>query len=244
MKRALVTGAGVRLGRAIALALARAGYDLVLHANRSLEDVERVAADVQALGREARIETADLSDVDALRALAARIEGPLDLLVNNAGLYEVVPFAAITQAQYRRLQAVNIDAPFFLTQALLPSLRAASAPCIVNIVDIMAERPEAQLAHYAPTKAALVALTKTLALELAPHIRVNGVAPGTVLLPENLSDDAREQLLRSVPLHREGRAEDIAGAVVYLAGAPYVSGSILSVDGARSTGLFLPSATS
>lgn len=237
MPLAVVTGAGVRLGRAIALALARAGYDLVLTANRSVDDVNHVANEARALGRQAMVRRADLSDeseVDRLGSDLRAIIPTVDLLVHNAGVFEQVPFSSITRAQYRRMQAINLEAPFFLTQALLPALEASSAPSIVLLADIAGERPMNRYAHYSVSKAGVVMLTRALAVELGPKIRVNAVAPGTVLFPEDFEQAERERIVRRVPLRREGTADDVAEAVVYLARAPYVSGQVLAVDGGRS----------
>ena len=240
-KKALVTGAGVRLGRAIALALAEAGYDVVLHAHRSGAARDDVARAVQALGRRTFTETADLSDPDAVDALGARIarDHPvLDAIVHNAGLFEQVAYEDITRAQYRRMMAVQIDAPFFLTQALLPSLRAAHDPVVVHITDVAATRPVTRYAHYSVSKAALEMLTRALATELGPRIRVNAVAPGTVMFPADFDEAARARILARIPLGREGTAEDVARAVRFLVvDGPYVSGQTLAVDGARGSHL-------
>lgn len=236
MPLALVTGAGIRVGRAVALGLAREGFDVVVHANRSIEAAAETAAAVRALGREAFVEQADLADpaaVDALGDKLAAAHPVLDVIVHSAGLFEQVPFPHISRAQYRTMQAVNLDAPFFLTQRLLPSLERAADPCILHIVDIAAERPMNRYAHYSVSKAGLLMLTRALAVELGPKVRVNGISPGTVAFPEDFTAEQREQILRRVPLKREGTPEDIAQAAVYLVRAPYVSGVIIPVDGGR-----------
>jgi pteridine reductase len=238
MATAFITGAGIRIGRAVALALGRAGFDLALHANRSVEGLESLAQELRGLGRQVTLYSADLSDARAVDELGARVRAAhpaLDVLVNNAGLFEQVPFGAISREQYRTMLAVNLDAPFFLTQALLPSLRAAPQPLVVNVTDIGGERPIPEHAHYSVSKAGLIMLTRALAVELAPHIRVNGVSPGTVAFPESYGPEAREAVLRRIPMGREGSVEDIARTVVFLAReAPYITGQILSVDGGRS----------
>jgi pteridine reductase len=234
---ALVTGAGIRVGRAVAEALAVAGWDLVLHAHRSVEPVAEVAREARALGRRVEIVAADLSDpaaVDGLgRDLRARLPA-LDLLVHNAGLFERVEFADIGREQLRRMMAVNLEAPFFLTQALLPSLLAAPDPLVVHVTDIAGERPVPRYAHYTVSKAGLVALTRALAVELAPKVRVNAVSPGTVAFPEDFDEEARKRVLARVPLRREGNPADVAEAVLYLTRARYVTGQVLAVDGGRS----------
>ena len=148
MKRAFVTGAGIRVGRATALALADAGYDLVLHSNSS--PLEEIAWEVRNRGRQAFCYQADLADPEAVDRLGAelRVRHPrLDLVVHNAGIFERIPFGEIDRARYRRMQAINVEAPFFLTQALLPSLLAAEAPCVIHITDIAADRPYEGYAH-------------------------------------------------------------------------------------------------
>lgn len=242
MARALITGAGIRVGRAIALALADAGYDLIVHANRSADSAEQLAAEVRARSRDAVVVQADLSQPDGVTALArcvAKIRAPLDVLVHNAGLYRAVPFADISRAAYRTMQAINLEAPFFLTQALLPKLRAAPAGAlVVHITDIAAERAEVPYTHYMVSKAGLLALTRSLAVELAPEIRVNAVAPGTVAFPSDFPDSQAQAIRARIPLGRVGAPEDIARAVVFLArDGGYITGQVINVDGGRSAWL-------
>src|SRR5690606_29568455 len=136
---------------------------------------------------------------------------------------------------YRSMQAINLEAPFFLTQALLPLLERGRSPLVLHIGDIGGERAEPGYAHYAVSKAGLVMLTRALAVELAPRIRVNAVSPGTVAFPEAMDEEARREILARIPMGREGDCEDVARAAVFLAlEAPYVTGQILAVDGGRS----------
>lgn len=243
--RALITGAGVRLGRATALQLAQAGFDLVLHVHRSREGAEAVAAQARALGRRAEILQADLSQPEDCARLAeeALAGGPLDALVNNAALYEQRALADITLAEWERMLAVNTRAPFLLIQALAPSLAQSAlrgGGAVVNIGDIGGERPEPGFAHYSVSKAGILMLTRCLAAELAPKVRVNAVSPGAVLFPVEMPEAERAAILRTVPLAREGRAEDIAAAVAFLiTQAPYVTGHTLNVDGGRLTSQLL-----
>lgn len=242
MPTALVTGAGVRVGRAIALALAQAGHDLLLHANNSLSSAEQVATEARALGRSVSVLRADLSDplgVESLAAAVGRATPVLDVLVHNAALYELLPFQDITRRAWSRMLAVNLEAPFFLSQALLPVLQAAPSPLIVHITDVGAERPErAGHAHYSVSKAGLLMLTRALALELAPQVRVNAVAPGPIAFPASFSEEERKQVLERTPLGREGSVEDVARAVLFLVQhAPYMTGQVINVDGGRSASL-------
>ncbi len=241
MPTAVVTGAGQRLGLCIAETLLSRGCDLHLCVNRSRDGAEGVAEKARQQGRAAHVHQADLSDLEEVRRLAGAIlkKSPvLDVVVHNAGLFEKVAFGDISVAHYRRMLAVNVDAPFFLSQALLPALQTGTDPSIVHITDIGSERPLSGYAHYSVSKAGLDMLSRALAVELAPTVRVNAVAPGTVMFPEDYDEKTRAQILKRIPLQREGRAEDIASAVAYLAlDAPYVTGHVLRVDGGRFTRL-------
>ena len=241
MPTALVTGAGIRVGRTIALALADAGFDLFLHAHRSRTGAEEVAAHTRSRGRSAHVVFADLTSDDGCDHVArtVRAQTPaLDLVVHSAASYEIVPFAQITRAQLRAMLALNLEAPFVLTQALLPALHASTAPSIINIIDVAVHHPyraEDTYSHYLASKAGLEALTRAWARELGPRIRVNGVAPGTVLFPDEESAQRQTGIVARLPLQRTGRPEDVAAAVVFLATqAPYVTGHILPVDGGLS----------
>jgi pteridine reductase len=237
MRTAVVTGAGIRVGRAIALALADAGFDVVAHANKSKAEVEETADLIRNKGRQASVELADLADDDAVDALADRIAAAhpvVDVLVHSAGFFEKVPFERVTRAQYRAMQRVNVEAPYFLTQRLLPCLERASDPNVVHVVDIAAERPMNRYSHYSVSKAGLLMLTRALTVELGPKVRVNGVSPGTVAFPEHFSQDERDKILARIPLRREGHPDDIARAVVFLVTSPYMSGAVIPVDGGRA----------
>lgn len=236
MPIALVTGGGIRVGRAIALALGRAGFDLIVHANRSVKDAAEVVKELEALGRTARVEPVDLSSPDGPTQLAARVP-TLNLLVNSAAAYEHANFADITRAQLDRMFSVNVTAPFLLTQALLPALKASGTGCVVNITDMAvthAYTPTHFFSHYLASKAALEQLTRAWALELGPAIRVNAVAPGPVAMAAETTGTQRADILGRIPLRREGRPEDVAQAVVFLAQSPYITGQTLRVDGGLS----------
>lgn len=234
---ALVTGAAWRIGAVIARRLHAAGFDVALHARRSraaldalVEELERARAS-STLALEA-----DLGDVAVLADLVnACVErfGRLDALVNNAAAFYPTPIGTATPAQWDELLGTNARAPFFLAQAAAPHLAAASG-AIVNIVDIYAEQPLASHPIYSMSKAALAAMTKALARDLAPHVRVNGVAPGAILWPDSGKSDAAQQaVIERTPLRRTGSPDDIAGAVLWLLDAEFVTGEIVRVDGGR-----------
>lgn len=238
-KVALITGAARRIGAAIASVLHGAGYRVVLHCHRSRTEAEALAARLEASRPDsARVLAADLADTAALPGLvaeAAACWGGLDLLVNNAAVFYPAAFEATTERQWDDFLGSNLKAPFFLAQAAVGHLRRRGG-CIVNIVDIYAERPLRGYPAYSIAKAGLAMLTKTLALELAPEVRVNGVSPGAILWPEE--GGAKPEVLARVPLARCGAPSDIADTVLFLAdSAPYITGQILAVDGGR--GVFI-----
>ena len=236
MPQALVTGGGIRVGRAICLALGRAGYDVVVHAHRSVAEAAAVVRELEALGRRARVEQADLATPEGPRRLAARVDR-LDLLVNNAAAYEHVAFRDVTAEQLDRMLAVNLRAPFVLVQALAGTLEASGRGAVVNITDMALSHAYStthHFAHYLASKGALEQLTRALALELGPGVRVNAVAPGPVAVAAETTAAQRADMLARLPLGREGRPEDVAEAVVYLARAGYVTGQTIRVDGGLS----------
>jgi pteridine reductase len=236
----LVTGGARRIGAEISRVLHAAGCSVVVHCNRSLAEADALAAELNAERADsAEVVQGDLRDAGDLAALverAARSFGRLDGLVNNASSFYPTGLDAITEASWDDLVGTNLRAPLFLAQAAAPHLRRTRG-AIVNIVDIHAERPLKGFVVYTVAKAGLAGLTRSLALELAPAVRVNGVAPGAILWPEGgdqYSKEERARIVRQTPLQREGTPGDIAGAVKYLLlDAPYVTGQILSVDGGR-----------
>jgi pteridine reductase len=236
---ALVTGGARRIGAAIARRLHAAGYALVVHYRSGEADALALRAELAARRRDSVLlvpaELADPSAPAALVDAALAHFGRLDALVNNASAFYPTPLDAATQAQWDELFASNARAPFFLAQAAAPHLRAARG-AIVNLLDIHGERPPREHALYVMAKAALEAMTRALARDLAPDVRVNGVALGAVLWPEQGKADAeKEAILRATPLGRAGRAEEVAEAVRWLLQeAGYCTGTILRVDGGRS----------
>jgi pteridine reductase len=238
-KTALVTGGARRVGAAIARRLHAAGANLMLHYRDSAADADALAAELNSLRpKSASTVKAELLAPIAPRALvSAALEsfGTLDLLVNNASAFFPVPLGAIEPSHWEELIGSNLRAPLFISQEAAPHL-AKSQGTIVNIVDIHAERPLKGYSVYSIAKAGLAALTRSLALELAPQVRVNGVAPGAIAWPEDgqFDPEERRRILATTPLGRVGSPEDIAQAVHFLACAPYVTGQILAVDGGRS----------
>ncbi|HJW07207.1 MAG TPA: pteridine reductase [Rhodanobacter sp.] len=236
---ALITGAGRRVGAVTARTLHAAGYDLALHYRHSADDARALADELERRrGGSTLLLQAELADLPALPALIEQLlahYGRLDALVNNASAFFPTPLGTATPQQWDALFASNAQAPFFLSQAAIPALREARGG-IVNLVDIYAERPLAQHTVYCMAKAALAAMTRSLALELAPEVRVNGVAPGAVLWPSDGKPYADQQaMLARAPLQRAGTPDDVAGAVLWLLrDAPYVTGQIIRVDGGRS----------
>jgi len=240
-KVALITGAARRIGAAIAMTLHRNGANIAVHYRKSSADAEALA---ERLNNErpdsAAMFQANLNDTGALPSLVEKVvawHGTLDVLVNNASSFYPTPPGEITQAHWDDLLGSNLKAPLFLSQAALPALREAGG-AIINLIDVHAQRPLRNHAVYGSAKAGLAMLTRSLAKDLAPEVRVNGVSPGAILWPENGMDDAtRETILKQVPLARPGRPEDIAGCVLYLVrDATYVTGQIIAVDGGRSIG--------
>lgn len=236
-KVALITGGARRLGAAITARLHAEGYRVLIHCQQSTAAAEALAATLNvARAQSAVVLREDLRDALAPARLVAAVAdtwGRLDALVNNAAVFEPQPLAAVTPDDWQTTLDVNLRAPFLLAQAAAPLLTAQGG-AIVNVTDIYAERPKAGFAVYCVSKAGLVGLTRTLARELAPAVRVNAVAPGAILWPEGGSQAAQLALLERTPLARCGEPADIAGAVSYLLGAGYVTGQILSVDGGRS----------
>ena len=235
---ALVTGGGVRVGRAIALALARVGCDVALQFHRSAADAEATAAEIRGLGRRAVPLPADLSDPAACAAVVMRAceaLGRLDVLVNSAAVFLPGGILDTTLEQWDTQLAINLRAPFLLSQAFArqhaagPSERVGK---IVNIADARVARPAPDHLAYRSSKAALVHMTQAMALELAPRVTVNAVAPGALLPPPGEGDEAFARRVRErIPLRRAGGVEAVTDAVLYLLREDFVTGVVLPVDG-------------
>ena len=240
-RTALVTGAGRRVGAQIARSLHAAGANVMIHCHRSLAEAQRLAAQLeQVRAGSAAVSVTDLRDTAALPGLIAGTcdrFGALDLLINNASSFYPTPIGQITLVQWNDLIGTNLQAPLFLAQAAAPELRRRGGS-LLNIVDIHGLRPLREHAVYSAAKAGLMMLTRSLARELAPEVRVNAIAPGAVLWPEQGLEEARRDRIRGqTPLQRPGTPEDIARAVLFFASeAPFVTGQVLAVDGGRSIG--------
>lgn len=234
-RAALITGGGRRIGRAIALALSRAGYAVVLHANTSRAEAERLATEIVGTGGRASVVLADLADAAALRGLvaAARAFGPLTLLVNSASAFEPDEIATLERAHYERTLAVNLTAPLFLTQAFAAQAPDGVDASIVNIVDQRVLRPTPRFLSYTLSKSALHSATTTLAQALAPKLRVNAVAPGPTLPSPRQNEAQFAAQTAALPLARGPTPEDVAAAVLYLAQAASVTGVTIAVDGGQ-----------
>ncbi len=235
----LITGAAKRVGADIARTLHRAGYELALHYRHSRNEMDALRSELESLRPDSTVAIqAELSDVSALPGIVEKCVarfGRLDAVVNNASAFFPTPMDDATPAQWDELFASNARAPFFLAQAAASALKNSSG-CIVNIVDIYSEKPLAGHPIYSMAKAALAMMTKSLARELAPQIRVNGVAPGAILWPENSQTSTNpNDVIARTPLKRTGAAEEVAKAVLFLIrDATFTTGEILKVDGGRS----------
>lgn len=238
-KNVLITGAAKRIGAACARFMHAAGCNVILHYKNSEADAASLCGELNALrDHSAGLVKADLllkGDVRQLAESAAGIWGGVDVLVNNASLFYSQSVASVTEDDWDAIVGSNLKAPFFLSQALWPTLKSRRG-CIVNIVDIHAETGLLGYPVYSIAKAGLVAMTRCLAKEMAPDVRVNAVAPGAILWPEQeLGDDGRLEILKKVALQRCGEAEDIAKAVRFLVDdADYITGQVIAVDGGRT----------
>jgi pteridine reductase len=240
-KVVLVTGGAKRVGAAICRRLHAAGAELAVHYHSSAQEALALQDELNKLRpKSAAVFQADLLDLDALPKLVHKVVkkfGQLDALVNNASSFYATPLAEVDEQQWHDLLGTNLRAPLFLAQAAAAELRRRHG-CIVNIADIHAERPMHGHLLYSVAKAGLAALTRALAQEMAPQVRVNAVAPGVIMWPENaawMDEEQRRKIVAHTLLKREGEPDDIAKIVAFLIqDAPYVTGQIIAVDGGRS----------
>jgi pteridine reductase len=233
-KTVIITGSGVRLGRVMALAIAHAGGDVVLHYNRSRQPAEDLQVDIQNLGRNAYLVQADLADANSTAQLISNVSELTDLfaLVNSAAIFEPLELAITTLEDWEQHFRVNLTAPFLLSQSFATSIEKEQQARIVNILDWRALRPGSDHFPYTISKAALVALTRSLAVALAPNISVNGLAFGAILPP---SDGAgTDKILDDVPAGRWADLDEVGEALIFLLDGPtYITGEVVHLDGGR-----------
>jgi pteridine reductase len=235
-KVALVTGAGKRIGRAIALALAERGAELVVHYRDSEREAHEVLAQAKKYGGKPVAVRADLSssaDIAEMVETAMRAFSRIEILVNSAALFYRTPFPSLMEADWDRFMAVNLKAPFLLSRLVGEHMCRQGVGKIINLADIAGSKAWADFIPYSVSKAGLLALTAGLAKALAPAVQVNAISPGTVLLPEGSTPEEREQAVRLVPLRRLGSPEDVTRAALYLLESDFVTGEVLSVDGGQ-----------
>ena len=234
-RTALVTGAGHRIGRAIALALAGRGMRVAVHYNASAGGARETVRAIESAGESAAAFAADLRRGDSAAPLVAEVVarfGALDVLVNSAAVMVRTPFGSIEAAQWDDIMAINLRAPFLLAQAAAPHLRAAGG-VLVNIADLAAFETWPGYLPHSISKAGIVTMTRALARLLAPEVRVAAVAPGTVLLPEGWREEDAEHLRRTTPLHRNGSPSDVTSTVLFILDSDYLTGETIIVDGGR-----------
>ena len=233
---ALVTGAGRRLGKEMARALADRGMTLAIHHHASADGARSLRDEVTAAGGRAECFAADLSDAVSARELPVRVAerfGRLDVLVNSAAVMHRLGFEETTPERYDAILGLNLRSVFFCTQGAAPALRAARGK-VVNLADLAGLQPWPGFAVHSVSKAGVVMLTRVLARSLAPEVTVNAIAPGAVLVPEDYDAEERERLARATPLGRLGSPDDVVAALLYLLeGGDFVTGEVLTVDGGR-----------
>lgn len=237
-KIVLITGAARRIGAQISKTFHAAGYGTVIHYRDSHAEADELAASLNAIRENsAWAVRADLQSVEQIELMINEVVakvGRLDVLVNNASTFYQTPVFESTENQWDDLLGSNLKAPFFVSKAAFKALKKRDG-CIVNIVDIYAKRPLSKHPIYSTAKAGLYALTQSLAKELAPNVRVNGISPGVILWPENQSAEFNENIVEKIPLQRQGSVNDIAETALFLAkNASYITGQVIAVDGGKS----------
>ena len=236
MKTALISGGAVRIGAQIVRTLHEDGYKVIIHCHQSEEIAQALCHELNSKRNDsAQIVVADLGDNKAIKKLTQTIKS-LDLLVNNASVFYPTSIKNSTIEDWDKTININLRAPFFIATGLSKVL-ATSQGSIINIIDIHSDRPLKNHSIYNISKAGLKMLTKTLAKELAPNIRVNGISPGSILWPQDesqLSDKEKMMMLDRIALKRQGSPNDIAQAVLFLANAKYITGQVINIDGGRS----------
>lgn len=237
-KVALITGGAIRVGRAITLGLAEAGYDVAINCLSSEAEARIVAAKVEEMGRQAIVVSGDVSEAKDVERISARIRetfGRLDLLVNNASLFQRAPLLQVEEREWDRVMAVNVKGPFLMVKANSDLLLAAGGS-VVNLVDLSAFQPWTEHPHHSVSKAALLHLTRIMARALAPTVRVNAIAPGAVLLPERYSEEDRRRSAAQSLVGTLGSPDDVVRTVLFLERSPFITGEVIVVDGGRLLG--------
>ena len=230
-----MTGAGHRVGQAIAVALGARGMRVAVHYNAHAEGARETLRSIERAGGSGALFAADLTEANSAERVIADVVGTfggLDVLVNSAAVMVRTPFGQITPEQWDAVMALNLRAPFMLAQAAAPHLRAARG-AIVNIADLAAFETWPAYVPHGLSKAGVVYMTRALARVLAPEVRVAGIAPGTVLLPENWSEADEERLRRTTPLQRSGSPNDVSSTVLFILESDYLTGETIIVDGGR-----------
>ena len=236
-KTVLVTGAAKRVGREIALALARRGADIAVHFNTSKAEAEKTAGDIASLGVRSGVFRADLGDDSAIEKMVSGVMGKfgrLDGMVNNAAVFFKTPFDTLTADEWDRTMSVNLRAVFLCCVHGGRAMLEGDGGAIVNIADWAGERPYRDYIPYCVSKAGVISLTKAFARTLAPRVRVNAIGPGPVLVPSDLSPAEAREIMEKTPMKRHGSPQDVANTVVFLfEGSDYLTGAFLPVDGGR-----------
>jgi pteridine reductase len=233
----LITGAARRIGAALARDLHAHGMNIIIHHHTSQQEAIQLAESLNATRKNSafllQVNLLETDSFDSIIATATGFTGRLDVLINNASMFYPTAVGETTPQQWAELFGTNVKAPYFLVQSCLKPLQASNG-CVINITDIHGERPLQDHPVYSAAKAGLIMLTRALAKELGPDIRVNAISPGAILWPEDLSEDKRQQIVAKTALKRQGTTEDITRAVRYLINdAAYVTGQVINIDGGR-----------
>jgi len=236
MKTALITGGAHRIGQQICRTLHQANFNIIIHYNSSELAAQNLADELNSIrASSATTRQALLSNMEDIEQLCKSIDS-LDVLINNASVFYPTPISRLNSSDYQNIMNTNLMGPLFLSSTLSAKL-TQNQGCIINIVDIHGDRPLRNHTIYNISKAAIGMMTKTLAKELAPNIRVNGVSPGSILWPENaaeLTSSQKQSMLEKIALNKQGSAQDIAKTVLFLIQSNYITGQIVAVDGGRS----------
>ena len=236
MKTALITGGAARIGAQIVKTLHHNQFNIIIHCNQSKDKAQLLCDELNSIrANSVEIVSGNLNNIDELDSLVSSIKS-IDLLVNNASVFYPKSVEDSEMKDWDDVININLKAPFFLSKGLSKTL-SKNDGSIINIIDIHSERPLKKHAIYNISKAGLKMLTQTLAKELAPRIRVNGVSPGSILWPQNsaeISEDDKNLMLERIALHRQGSPQDIADTVLFLANSNYITGQIINIDGGRT----------